>query len=251
MGEGSPALTRDVFLGGKLKIWQPARGYRAATDPVLLAAAVGARPGQHILELGCGVGVAMLSLGLRVPGLALYGVERQPDYADLARLNAQDNGLPAHVSTGDIAALPMDLRRDFDHVLFNPPYYPPTAPAAADTGRAAALREETPLDVWLDTALRRLRPGGYLTVIHLAERLPELLAGIGARAGAIRVKPLTARSNRAAGRVLLQARKGSKAPFQLLAPMILHHGERHVSDREDFSEAAQAILRDAKAMDWT
>ncbi|MDX1737607.1 MAG: hypothetical protein R3261_05190, partial [Alphaproteobacteria bacterium] len=32
-------ITKDAFLGGKLNIFQPKRGYRAAMDPVLLAAA--------------------------------------------------------------------------------------------------------------------------------------------------------------------------------------------------------------------
>ena len=39
------SLTRDGFLGGRLAILQPRDGYRAATDPVLLAAAVPARAG--------------------------------------------------------------------------------------------------------------------------------------------------------------------------------------------------------------
>jgi tRNA1Val (adenine37-N6)-methyltransferase len=82
-------LTRDAFLGGRLHVWQPARGYRAGTDPVFLAAACPARSGEHVLELGCGVGVASLCLAARVEGLALTGVERQVDYAALARRNAE------------------------------------------------------------------------------------------------------------------------------------------------------------------
>ncbi|PJE33810.1 methyltransferase, partial [Pseudooceanicola lipolyticus] len=46
-------LTRDSFIGGRVWLWQPRRGYRAGVDPVLLAAAVPARPGQRVLELGC------------------------------------------------------------------------------------------------------------------------------------------------------------------------------------------------------
>ena len=36
-------LTYDAFLGGKLHLWQPRRGYRAGVDPVLLAASVEAK----------------------------------------------------------------------------------------------------------------------------------------------------------------------------------------------------------------
>ena len=46
----------DEFLGGRLKIKQPLRGYRAGVDPVLLAASVNAYEGEDILDLGCGWG---------------------------------------------------------------------------------------------------------------------------------------------------------------------------------------------------
>lgn len=251
MGFSETALSRDVFLGGRLTIWQPKRGYRAATDPVLLAAAVAARPGQMVLELGCGAGVALLALGRRVPGLVLAGVERQDDYADLARRNAEHNAIPAEIFSADLTGLPDALRgRSFDHVLANPPYYPPRAPAAQDPGRAAALREETPLTEWVDAGLRRLKSGGYLTMIHLAERLPAILAALEARAGAVMVRPLAPREGRAAGRVLVQARKGARGPFRLLAPLVLHEGPVHAGDHDDFTSKAQAILRDGKELGW-
>lgn len=241
-------LTQDVFLGGRLVIWQPKVGYRAATDPVLLAAAVAAKPGQSVLELGCGAGVALLALGRRVPGLALHGVERQEDYAALARRNAALNAVPAQIDTADLTALPAELRRGFDHVLANPPYYRPGSPSARDAGRDAALREETPLAEWIGCGLKRVRSDGHLTLIHLAERLPEILAAL---AGAsVIVRPLAARRGREAGRVLVQARKGGRAPFRLLAPLIVHDGATHLHDGDDFSAAAQAILRDAQALDW-
>lgn len=243
-------VSRDVFLNGALTISQPRRGYRAATDPILLAAAVEARAGQSVLELGCGVGVALLALGYRVPRLVLEGVERMPDYAALAEANAQANGITARITCADLAAMPASLKRSFDHVLANPPYFLPSAPAASDPGRAAALREETPLAFWIDVALKRLKPGGWLTLIHLAERLPEILSGLDGRAGAVEVRPLQPRVGRAAGRVLIRARKGAKSPFRLLAPLVLHSGDRHESDGDDFSEGAQAILRDGAALGW-
>ncbi|MCB1388864.1 MAG: methyltransferase [Rhodobacteraceae bacterium] len=244
------ALTRDVFLGGRLAIWQPRSGYRAATDPVLMAAAVPARPGQVVLELGCGVGVALLALGRRVPDLALHGVERQADYAGLARRNADENAIAAAVTEADLTDLPAALRIGFDQVMANPPYYRPGSPAARDPGRDAALREETALADWVDVGLRRCREGGVLTMIHLAERLPEILAALGERASAA-VRPIAARDGRAAGRILVQARKGGRAPFRLLAPLVMHQGPAHRADGDDFSPLGQAILRDMRALGWS
>lgn len=243
-------LTRDVFLGGRLAIWQPRHGYRAATDPILLAAAVDAVSGQSVLELGCGAGTALLALGRRVPGLALHGVERQRDYAELARRNGAENGLALTVVDADLTRLPSELRIGFDHVIANPPYYPVQSPPARDPGRDGALREDTPLADWVQVGLRRVRSGGWLTMIHLATRLPDILTALDGRAGAISVLPLTARIGRDAGRVIVRARKGSRAPFRLLAPLVLHDGGHHAADADDFSPTARAILRDAAAVSW-
>ena len=76
--------TNDLFLGGKVTALQPAKGYRAGIDAVLLAASVPAKAGETVLELGCGVGVASLCLAARVEGVEITGVELQPEYAALA-----------------------------------------------------------------------------------------------------------------------------------------------------------------------
>ncbi len=243
-------LTEDGFLGGRLQILQPRKGYRAGTDPVLLAAAVPAQAGQSVLELGCGAGVALLCLAVRVPGLVLCGLELQPAYADLARRNGGLNGHALEVVDGDVAAMPAALRaRRFDHVLLNPPYYPHgTGTAAADPGREQALREALPLAAWLEAGLRRTRPGGTLTLIAGADRLADVLANL---AGALTVLPLTPRTGRAATRVIVQAGKGGRTPLTLLWPLVLHEAARHEQDGEDHSPQAQALLRDAAYLPLT
>ncbi len=242
----APDLTDDSFLDGRLKLLQPRVGYRAATDPVLLAAAVPAGRGDSVLELGCGAGAAALCLAVRVPGLArLAGVEIQPAYAALARRNAARNAIALEVHEGDVAAMPAGLRGQvFDHVLANPPFFPPDAPAAADAGRDRALRESLPVGVWVDAGLRRLRSGGTLTMIHRVARLPQILGAAEGRAS-VQVLPLQPRIGRDAGRMLVQARKGGRAEFRLLAPLVLHDGASHCRDGDDFSNEAMAILRDA------
>jgi tRNA1(Val) A37 N6-methylase TrmN6 len=242
-------LTDDGFLGGRLKILQPRQGYRAATDSVLLAAATEARPGDSVLDLGCGAGVASFCLLVRVPGLAAFGLERQPAYADLARTNAARNGLALTVVEGDLARMPAALRRPFDHVIANPPYFARDGGTAArDAGREAAQREETPLPVWLDAAARRLAPGGRLTLIHDAARLPDLLAALDRRLGSVAVLPLAPRAGRPAGRIILQARKGGRGAFRLLSPLLLHDGASHAGDGDDFTAEVGDILRKAAAL---
>ncbi|MDA1286046.1 MAG: methyltransferase [Rhodobacterales bacterium] len=250
MGFSEADLSCDGFLGGRLKIFQPKSGYRAATDPVFLAAAVPAQAGQSVLELGCGAGVASLCLGARVPGLDLHAVELQSDYADLARLNAAANGFGLDVTCADLADLPTALTAcSFDHVIANPPYLAAGAgTAASNQGREVAFREETPLAKWLDVMIRRLKPRGILSIIHLAERLPDLLAGLDGRVGDIAVKPIAPRTNRAAGRVLVRARKGAKGAFMLHPPLVVHAGPEHLADGESYTPLVQAILRNGDVL---
>jgi tRNA1(Val) A37 N6-methylase TrmN6 len=244
--------TRDAFLGGRLHLWQPRRGYRAGIDPVLLAAAVPAKPGQSVLDLGCGVGAAALCLHCRVPELALTGVERQGRYADLARRNAAAAQARMEVVEADLTALPSAQRQQqFDHVIANPPYYQPqTRSRAADAGREAALAEDTPLERWIDVAARRLAPKGMVHLIQRANRLPALLAAIQTRLGSPEILPIAPRADRAAELILLRARKGGRAAFRLHAPLILHDGPQHVRDEDSYRPEISAVLRDAAPLGW-
>ena len=245
MGFSRSEVTKDKFLGGQLTLMQPREGYRAGIDPVFLAAAIKAHPGDSVLDLGCGAGAAALCLGTRVPALRLVGVERQADYADLARINACDNGVDMEVFTADIAALPPEVTEEsFDQVIMNPPYHlPAQATTSTDPGREAAMFEDTPLATWIDAATRRLKPRGFLTVIQKAERLPEILAGMDDRLGSVLVNPLAPRTGRAAVLVLVQARKGGRSGFRLTAPLILHEGAEHVGDKDSYRHDVSAILR--------
>jgi tRNA1(Val) A37 N6-methylase TrmN6 len=242
-------LTEDAFLGGRLRLKQPRHGYRAGVDPVFLAAAVPALPGQTVLELGLGSGAASLCLGTRIPGLVLVGIERQPDYAALARANAGVNGVALEVVEGDIATMPEVLRaRNFDHVIMNPPYYlRKDGTAAADPGREGALGEELPLAAWVEAATRRLKPGGRMTVIQKAERLPDLMSAC-TRLGSLELRPLAPRLGRAAVLVLLTARKGGRAAFRLHPPLILHDGDRHETDGDSYRPEIQSILRNGAGL---
>jgi tRNA1Val (adenine37-N6)-methyltransferase len=245
---GLGPLSDDAFLCGRLRLWQPVSGYRAATDPVLLAAACPARAGQSVLDLGCGAGAAALCLGARVAGLALAGLEVQAGYAVLARANAARNGVAFEVHEGDVADEPPALRRGFEHVIANPPYYAAGGTPSADGGRDTALRAQQPLRLWTESARRRLHPGGWLTLILGADRLGEALAALEGRMGSVAILPLMAREGREAVRVLIRARKGGRARLRLLSPMVLHEGPAHAGNREDYTPEARAVLREIAAI---
>ncbi|WP_242650562.1 tRNA1(Val) (adenine(37)-N6)-methyltransferase [Cognatiyoonia koreensis] len=233
-------LTHDAFLGGLVHIWQPKKGYRAGTDPVMLAASVPAQSGQSVLELGCGAGTAALCLHTRVAGLRLVGVEVQSLYATLAARNAAGTSADMRVITSDLRDLPADLRQErFDHVIMNPPYFDRAkGDASADQGRDLALGGDTPLADWLGVGIRRVGPKGYLTVIQKIDRLPDVMAAIRGRLGSFVLRPIASTPTSAANLFLLRARQEGHAPMRICPPLIMHDGNRYTPEVE-------AILRNA------
>ena len=242
-----PAMTEDSLLDGRVRLRQPADGYRAAIDPVLLAAATPAASGDTVADLGCGVASASLCLLHRVPDLRLVGLELQAPLGRLARENARlnrvEDRLAVHV--GDVMAPPAAMiSGSFDHVMMNPPYLDP---AGARLSRHAARRIATVegeggLEAWVDCAAQLLRPRGSLTLIHRADRLDGILARLADHWGELAVLPLWPRCDQPAKRVIVQARKASAGPLRLLPGLALH------DDQGGYSPAAEAILRSGRAL---
>ncbi|MBT0959483.1 methyltransferase [Alphaproteobacteria bacterium KMM 3653] len=238
-------LTQNAFLGGALHLWQPARGYRAGIDPVLLAASAPVRSGQSVLDMGCGVGTACLCLGTRVAGLTLTGIELQPDLAALARRNGQEAGQHLTVYEGDIAAPPAALTaQSFDHVLMNPPFFERGhGPAVSHPGREVGRELEAgDLPMWMTMARKRLRQGGVLTMIHRTESLDKIMQNL-TGFGGVEVQPLSARAGRNARLVLIRATKARKSASILHNPLVMHLGPRHMADGDDYTPEISAVLR--------
>lgn len=243
-------LTRDDFLGGAVRLWQPRKGYRAGADPVLMAATVPAKRGETVLELGCGGGVALACLGARVPGLICTGVEIQPAYADLAQRNLDDNSLAGTIHCSDILDLPSAVKdQRFDHVIANPPYFEDFRAKAPDEEDRAMSRSGTlPLAKWVRVASKRLKPGGTATFIQRADRLPELMSAFHATLSALELWPIHARSARPARLVLLRARKTRRAAFLSHPPLVLHRGDSHERDGESYTALVSRVLRSPQSL---
>lgn len=233
-------MSEDRFLDGRIRVTQPDDGFRAGIDAVLLAASLNAKPGEALVELGCGAGTASLCAASRLTECRFAGYDIDPDMVLLAHGNADANELANRVrfAQGDVAD-PSGWETA-DQVFFNPPFFDdPNAMRAPKAGKTRAyMTGETRLADWVAAARKTLKPRGRLTVIHRADRLGDLLFLLNARWGDVKVKPVHPRADAPAKRVIVAATRDAKGPLSLLPPLVLHDGEGG-----QYSAEADAILR--------
>jgi tRNA1(Val) A37 N6-methylase TrmN6 len=245
--------TVDTILGGRLMIGQPAKGHRAGTDAVLVAAAVPARPGDSIVDFGAGVGTAGLAVLVRVARVRALLIEIESHTAGLAEANVLANDLSgrAKVLAMDVADIGMGataaLASSADHIVCNPPFNDPAAGRVSpDAGTALArVAKEGQLEDWMRAAARMLKPGGSITLIHRPEGIQEILGALSRRYGGITLRFVHAEAAAPAVRVLVQARKDTSAQLRVLPPLVLNRVGG------GFTPEVEGLHRDLAALDMS
>jgi tRNA1(Val) A37 N6-methylase TrmN6 len=233
------------FLGGRLRLAQGQGGHRAGADAALLASATPRDLDGLLVDVGAGAGAVGLSAALLAPAARIGLVEIEPRACALARENIGANGLEgrAVVFEADlfdaVARRAVGLKNESaEAVLTNPPYLAQgRSRASPDARRALAHTAAAPLADWARAALALLASGGSFVMIHRADALAECLAAVEGRLGGIALLPIAPRETAAATRVLLRGVKGSKAPFRLCPPLVLHQADGA------FTPVADAIFR--------
>ena len=227
-------VTVDTLLRGRVKLIQPARGFRASVDPVLLSGFVGLPLGRF-LDIGCGTGALAFLLLARDPDARGVGIELQPRLATLASDAVTENGFSDRfqVVVGDVRrhALPA---AGFDLVVANPPFQPRgQGELPPDEERSIAHHEVAlTLGEWLDAAARLVRPDGRVVAVFAASRVGELLLALQERGLCpVRLRPVYPRPGSPATRVLIEARRlAGPRPLQLESPLWVHDGDRYSAE---------------------
>lgn len=145
----------DLFKGQRGQYFTP----RPLVELVADLAKI--RPGDRVLDPTCGSGGFLVAALAR--GADVDGIEVDPDLAMLARLNvALHQAKAATVRTADFFRDPPEER--WDVVLANPPFSVAIDDPAvlAREGMRGAIGSDA---LFVDMALRLLRPGGRLAVV--------------------------------------------------------------------------------------
>jgi tRNA1Val (adenine37-N6)-methyltransferase len=226
-------------------ILQARNGYRYSLDPLLLCAFAQIPPLARVADLGTGSGVMPLLLAQRGLGREFVGIELQPELAARAAASVQLNGLEERVRIvcADLRALPEELATgSFDVVLANPPYRRPASGRVAPGAERAAARHELAggLIDFLRAAAQLLKHGGRCNVIHLAERLAELIDEMRTfRLEPKRLRLVHPRLGEPARLVLVEGRRNARPGLTVEAPLIVYDE----GEGRDYSVEMREIYR--------
>ena len=239
--------TVDGLLNRRVQIEQPSSGYRIAVDTVLLASACPAVSGDGILDLGCGVGGAMLSLACRVKGISGIGVDIQQDLIEICLRNITRNPTFAKNLEAEIADardLPPQWNNVFDQVVMNPPFHEETRhdPSPNKIKSTANTEKDGDLRLWIESAAQALKPSGSLTLIHRADRQEEILSCLQESFGEVFIVPLTAKKFDPPRRIILRARKDALFTATTCKPFALH------KPQGGYTDGAEEILRNCQPL---
>lgn len=253
----SSALTenrnaRQRFPAGLL---QPEGCARFGMDTLLLAAfaarslhALSLAGRAPVLELGCGVGAALLTVALLEENMTALGVEHAPELTQAAEENIRRLGLTdrLHVLRGTLPAREC-LRRCREWlaeqpsgkqgaalILANPPYWTRREGRTSPHALVETARRDTDaaLDDFCLSAAALTRHKGYFCCIYDARLLPRLFeACTRHHLGIRRLLPVHPRKGQPAGRILLEARKGAAHDLHMEEALYLHPSSQEGSAR--------------------
>jgi len=181
-------------------------------DAVLLAHFPQMTGRERVLDLGTGTGVIPLLVADHAAQIT--AVELNPVQAELAARNVRLNHLTDKITVreGDYRDPPaLFACGEYDLVFSNPPYRPVTSGALSIGARAAARHEITAtLADTAHAASYALPHGGRLAMVHLPERLGEIVLALHAEHLAVkRLRMVQPCADRAPNLMLIEAVKGA------------------------------------------
>ncbi len=240
------SFSNDTLFDGNLICRQGCEGYRFSVDAVLAAHFLAPKPGQRVLDLGCGCGVIGLILAHRHAQIALDGLELQPELAALAAENVRLNGFTDRfqVRYGDVRDVTeMFAAESVDCVVCNPPYGKPGSGRINQHDQAAQARHELhgTIDDFIRASAFCVKNRGQVALVYPARRCNALLAALHAhKLTPKRLQPVYSYPGTENARlVLVEAVKNGGEQIAILPPFYIYEHQNG-----DYAPAMLALYKD-------
>lgn len=247
----STATSTDTLFDGTLQLTQGVRGYRFNVDSVLLCAFAHHVVGDHVLDVGAGVGPIGLGLAHLCPTRHVDLLERQPRLAAFARENIVRNDLSARCTLieGTIQSL-KGKKHHYDGAVMNPPYFRAGAGRQSPQSERAQARHEThgTLVELIESTVRHLYRHAPFCIVYPADRLGALLSALdGVERRHIHLQSILPYAGAAATLVLVCARAARTHTTRLYPPLILHdHARNYTSNAAHILRTGQWAWDDVR-----
>lgn len=218
----------DDLMNEGLRLIQSDEVFSFSMDAVLLSRFASLPRRGRILDMCTGNGVIPILLSVRTEAV-IEGIEIQERLAEMARRSVKLNGLEDRITirNGDLREFAAEVGRQsvYDAITVNPPYMPLQSGDRKLNEHHAAARHEVhgSLEEIIVSAMRLLRPGGKLFMVHRPQRLGEILTLL--RKYRLEPKVLRfvhPRLNMEANMVLIEALRDGKPDIRLKAPLIVY-----------------------------
>ena len=144
--------------------------YPPSDDSILLVESLDVRPGERVLEVGCGSGV--VSIHCARNGCDVTAVDVNPKAGELAGRNAEANGVSFPISESDVYG---NVDGRFDTIVFNLPYLPVDEEGLLAKAWSGGPDGLGPLPRLLEGAPDHLNPDGRVVVVVSSLIEPQAL----------------------------------------------------------------------------
>lgn len=233
-----PSISTDLFLNGKLKVYQSKEWFKSGSDAVFLSAFPHISTGS-VLEVGCGTGVVSLCLARQFPNIKIEGIDIQKELVMLAQENAKKNNLASQCkfTLGDISSPPYE-KQTFDHVVTNPPYFNSSSPSS-NRNIVLAKNHVIPSKNWIHLCTNLVKPRGFIYCIYPTAQIEVIIQSLNGFGG-VTLFPLWPKENTPSKRVLIKAQKSVTKPSAIHKGMVVHNEDG------TYTKDAESILREGK-----
>ena len=218
-------------------LYQPKEGYCYNSDTMFLYDFISKfNIKGKVLEVGGGCGILGLLLKRDFPKIDLSIVEKQPLMAEFIKKNLTENKLKANVLNIDF--LDMNLKKEFDLVVSNPPFYKGTLKSENEIIKIARYEEYLPMNEFFKKVNEVLKERGEFIFCYDAKRVDDIVLNMPKPLKITDIRFMHPRINKNATLVMIRAKRHSKSFVKIHPPLIAFESENYSKEAKEIYKKA-------------